>query len=76
MNKFIFFTYAFRTFAKRGVELFWMNETAIFISKRNITIYKQGFERYTKGLIQIEVPLTTRHVASMDYEYTVIIILC
>nr|XP_022900792.1 uncharacterized protein LOC111413892 [Onthophagus taurus] len=55
----------------RFTEVFWVNNTALLDSKCKITRGRNLGESQTKGVINIEVPLATRHVARVDYGYQV-----
>lgn len=61
----------FSTVYNRYLKLFWPNNSAFIDSKCHVRMGRSALERYTKGLVLIEVPLTTRHSATVDYSYDV-----
>lgn len=55
----------------RYLQVFWPNKTAFIDSKCNVKLGASPLERYTKGLILVELPLATRHSGVVNYVYDV-----
>ncbi|CAG2054584.1 unnamed protein product [Timema podura] len=52
---------------KRFVEVFWPNNTAFLDSE--YTYKTKDINTHIVGAVLIELPITTRHIGKMDYEY-------
>uniref|UniRef100_A0A1Y1LL77 Vitellogenin domain-containing protein n=1 Tax=Photinus pyralis TaxID=7054 RepID=A0A1Y1LL77_PHOPY len=53
----------------RFIELSWPNNTLIIDGKRTTVLGRSALDRNTTGVIKIEIPLSTKHLARVDYEY-------
>ncbi|XP_018566495.1 uncharacterized protein LOC108907336 [Anoplophora glabripennis] len=53
----------------RHIKVFWQGNDAVLDSKCDIKSQGMSSERNLKGVLTVELPLATRHVAFMDYEY-------
>ncbi|KAH1029523.1 hypothetical protein HUJ05_002749, partial [Dendroctonus ponderosae] len=53
----------------RLIKVFWANETALLDSKCAIKTGNTNSERHYKGDLLVELPLATRHIGLVDYEY-------
>ncbi|XP_072402619.1 uncharacterized protein Apoltp isoform X1 [Diabrotica undecimpunctata] len=54
----------------RYIKLFWDDDNALLDSKCNIQTGSTLLDRHTKGKLIIELPLSTRHIALVDYDYS------
>lgn len=61
----------FRFVYDRYVKVFWHNNTAIVDGKCNTKTGETLLHRTTTGNLIIELPLATRHIANIDYNYEV-----
>ncbi|KAF7269539.1 hypothetical protein GWI33_017432 [Rhynchophorus ferrugineus] len=53
----------------RYIKAFWANGTALLDSKCNIKMGTSISEKNYKGNLLVEMPLATRHIGNVDYEY-------
>ncbi|CAH1158795.1 unnamed protein product [Phyllotreta striolata] len=53
----------------RYIKVFWDKDNALLDNKCNMKIGPSVLDRNTKGKLIIELPLTTRHIALVDYDY-------
>ncbi|KAG8042041.1 hypothetical protein G9C98_000032 [Cotesia typhae] len=52
---------------KRFVQVFWGNESALFNS--DYSYHSERLDSNLEGIVQLEVPLSTRHIAELNYGY-------
>lgn len=64
------FHICFRHSNKRRVEIFWPNNTALIDSEISYKIQQYANFETGSGIILIEVPIKTRHIAKLNYDYT------
>lgn len=65
----------FRSVYNRYIKVFWHDDNAILDGKCDIKPGQTLGDRNMKGKLIIELPLATRHIALVDYEYDVSIYL-
>ncbi|KAG5880871.1 hypothetical protein JTB14_004019 [Gonioctena quinquepunctata] len=53
----------------RYIKVFWDGDNAVLDSMCDIKTSRTLLDRNMKGKLIIELPLTTRHIAAVDYEY-------
>ncbi|XP_056647213.1 uncharacterized protein LOC130451874 [Diorhabda sublineata] len=53
----------------RYLKIFWDGDNALLDSKCDIKTGPTLLDRNTKGILIVELPLTTRHIAVIDYDY-------
>ncbi|KAF7992093.1 hypothetical protein HCN44_001418 [Aphidius gifuensis] len=51
----------------RFVQFYWPNDTALFAS--DYTYHSEKLDSNLEGIIKLEVPLSTRHIANLNYGY-------
>ncbi|KAK5639713.1 hypothetical protein RI129_012205 [Pyrocoelia pectoralis] len=75
LKKFEFLNTKFKTETSgivynRFLEVSWPNHTAFIDGKRTTLLGTSALDRNTSGVLIVEIPLTTRHVGKVDYEYS------
>lgn len=62
----------YRLTYNRYIKIFWPRNNAFLNATCTTTeVGRSAVERDTKGVVLVELPLTTRHVARVDYDYSV-----
>lgn len=65
----------FRVVTDRYIQLFWQGNDAVLNSKCRTERGSQLPDSNKKGTLSLEIPLKTRHIINVDYNYNVRFIL-